>query len=110
MYSFSHMVSTDGTMRWSYMIPVASVSESVLSSVPFTGFVYIPVLMRYLLSSMLAGYFNSILLMLLSPARLQLLTGYVHVQELLADLKNGLFGPYAGHVYTIEYQKRGLPH
>jgi hypothetical protein len=32
------------------------------------------------------------------------------VQELLADLKNGLFGPYAGHVYTIEYQKRGLPH
>jgi len=32
------------------------------------------------------------------------------VQELLADLKNALFGPYAGHVYTIEYQKRGLPH
>jgi hypothetical protein len=32
------------------------------------------------------------------------------VRELLADLKNGLFGPYAGHVYTIEYQKRGLPH
>jgi hypothetical protein len=30
--------------------------------------------------------------------------------ELLTDLKNGLFGPYAGHVYTIEYQKRGLPH
>jgi hypothetical protein len=35
---------------------------------------------------------------------------YLKVQELLADLKNGLFGPYAGHVYTIEYQKRGLPH
>ena len=32
------------------------------------------------------------------------------IQELLTDLKNGLFGPYAGHVYTIEYQKRGLPH
>ena len=32
------------------------------------------------------------------------------VKELLADLKNHLFGPYAGHVYTIEYQKRGLPH
>lgn len=32
------------------------------------------------------------------------------VIELLADLKNGLFGPYTGHVYTIEYQKRGLPH
>jgi hypothetical protein len=25
------------------------------------------------------------------------------VQELLIDLKNGLFGSYAGHVYTIEY-------
>jgi hypothetical protein len=25
------------------------------------------------------------------------------VKELLADLKNHLFGPYAGHVYTIEY-------
>jgi hypothetical protein len=32
------------------------------------------------------------------------------VQELLADLKNHIFGQYAGHVYTIEYQKRGLPH
>jgi hypothetical protein len=31
-------------------------------------------------------------------------------QELLTDLKNSLFGPYAGHVYTIEYQKQGLPH
>ncbi len=30
------------------------------------------------------------------------------VKELLADLKNGLLGPYAGYVYTIEYQKRGL--
>jgi hypothetical protein len=25
------------------------------------------------------------------------------VQELIADLRNGLFGLYAGHVYTIEY-------
>ena len=32
------------------------------------------------------------------------------VAELLADVKGGIFGPYAGHVYTIEYQKRGLPH
>jgi hypothetical protein len=32
------------------------------------------------------------------------------VKELLADLKKGLFGPYAGHMYTIEYQKRCLPH
>jgi len=35
---------------------------------------------------------------------------HLKVQELLADLKRNLFGPYAGHVYTIEYQKRGLPH
>ena len=32
------------------------------------------------------------------------------VKELIADLRKGLFGPYAGHVYTIEYQKRCLPH
>lgn len=32
------------------------------------------------------------------------------VKQVLADLKKGLFGPYQGHVYTIEYQKRGLPH
>ncbi len=30
------------------------------------------------------------------------------VKELLTDLKNHLFGPYTGHVYMIEYQKRGL--
>jgi hypothetical protein len=32
------------------------------------------------------------------------------VKELLTDLKNHLFGPYTGHIYIIEYQKRGLPH
>jgi len=32
------------------------------------------------------------------------------VKGLLADVKNGIFGPYQAHVYTIEYQKRGLPH
>jgi hypothetical protein len=30
--------------------------------------------------------------------------------ELLMDVKNGVFGRHLGHVYTIEYQKRGLPH
>ena len=25
------------------------------------------------------------------------------VKELLTDLRKGLFGPYAGYVYTIEY-------
>lgn len=32
------------------------------------------------------------------------------LKELLDDLKSGVLGPYEGHVYTIEYQKRGLPH
>jgi hypothetical protein len=35
---------------------------------------------------------------------------YRKLQVLITDLKEGLFGPYAGHVCTIEYQKRGLPH
>lgn len=35
---------------------------------------------------------------------------YLKVKEMLSDLKRGILGPYAGHVYTIEYQKRGLPH
>ena len=32
------------------------------------------------------------------------------VRELLADLKNHIFGRYTGHIYTIEYQKRSLPY
>jgi hypothetical protein len=32
------------------------------------------------------------------------------VYELLANLKGSLLSSYAAHVYTIEYQKRGLPH
>jgi PIF1-like helicase/Helitron helicase-like domain at N-terminus len=32
------------------------------------------------------------------------------VRELLKDLREGVLGPYQAHVYTIEYQKRGLPH
>lgn len=31
-------------------------------------------------------------------------------KELIKDLKEGFFGLYVGHVMTIEYQKRGLPH
>ena len=31
-------------------------------------------------------------------------------QQLLADIKNGVLGPLLAHVYTIEFQKRGLPH
>jgi hypothetical protein len=32
------------------------------------------------------------------------------VRELLADLKNHVFRQYTGHIYTIEYQKCGLPY
>ena len=32
------------------------------------------------------------------------------VKELIKDLRAGILGPHAAHVYTIEYQKRGLPH
>lgn len=32
------------------------------------------------------------------------------LDAMLQDLKNGLFGPFTGTVWTIEYQKRGLPH
>jgi hypothetical protein len=32
------------------------------------------------------------------------------VRILLKAIKNGAFGKYAGVVYTIEFQKRGLPH
>ncbi len=35
---------------------------------------------------------------------------HLKVRSLLADLRAGVLGEYAGHVYTIEYQKRGLPH
>jgi hypothetical protein len=28
---------------------------------------------------------------------------HLKVRELLIDLKNGLFGPYIGHVYMIKY-------
>jgi len=32
------------------------------------------------------------------------------MQELLKEVRGGLFGRVAGMVYTIEFQKRGLPH
>jgi Helitron helicase-like domain at N-terminus len=32
------------------------------------------------------------------------------IRELLREVRNGLFGKYNAHIYTIEYQKRGLPH
>ena len=32
------------------------------------------------------------------------------MQALLKDVRDGLFGKMAGMVYTVEFQKRGLPH
>ena len=32
------------------------------------------------------------------------------MESLLKDVRNGLFGKVAGMVYTVEFQKRGLPH
>ena len=32
------------------------------------------------------------------------------MQSLLKDIRNGLYGKVAGMVYTVEFQKRGLPH
>jgi hypothetical protein len=31
-------------------------------------------------------------------------------REFLADIRKGILGGHKGHLYTIEYQKRGLPH
>lgn len=31
-------------------------------------------------------------------------------QAFLQEIKSGLFGPVAAHVYTVKYQKRGLPY
>src|SRR6267143_100262 len=32
------------------------------------------------------------------------------IKAMLKDIKDGLFGDIAGYVFTIEFQKRGLPH
>jgi hypothetical protein len=35
---------------------------------------------------------------------------YLKMKQLLKELYDGKFGEHLGHVFTIEYQKRGLPH
>lgn len=35
---------------------------------------------------------------------------YAKLKELMKDIKGGLFGEYGAHVYSIEFQKSGLPH
>jgi hypothetical protein len=35
---------------------------------------------------------------------------YAKLQSLMRDIKKGALGAWAAHLYTIEFQKRGLPH
>jgi hypothetical protein len=64
-------------MSYTYGIHIASINGPVLSSVLFISSVYIPITTNTLLSSRLAIYFSSILLMNLWPIRQQLLIGFV---------------------------------
>src|SRR5688500_16972703 len=34
----------------------------------------------------------------------------IKLTAMMKDIKNGIFGEILGHCYTIEFQKRGLPH
>jgi hypothetical protein len=63
------MASIGGTISYIYGMYIALINGPVLSSVPFISSVYILVTIKVLLSSRLAGYFSSILLMLLWPVR-----------------------------------------
>jgi membrane-associated HD superfamily phosphohydrolase len=64
-------------MSYTYRIHVAPINRPVLSSVYFINSVYIPMTANTLLSSRLAVYFSSILLMRLWPMRQRLLTSFV---------------------------------
>jgi hypothetical protein len=64
-------------MSYTYRIYIAPINGPVLSSVLFISSVYIPVTANTLLSSRLAVYFSSILLMRLWPMRQRLLTGFI---------------------------------
>jgi ABC-type multidrug transport system permease subunit len=64
-------------MSYTYGMYVTPVNRPVLSSVPFISSVYILVTVKVLLSSRLAGYFSSILLMLLWPVRQWPLTSFI---------------------------------
>src|SRR5207245_726776 len=35
---------------------------------------------------------------------------YAKFQSLIQDIRKDALGAWAGHLYTIEFQKRGLPH
>ena len=65
MCSSSYIASTGSTISYTYRMHIAPINRPVLSSVPFIGFVYIPITVKVLLSFRLASYFSSILLMLL---------------------------------------------
>jgi hypothetical protein len=72
-----NMASIGGTISYTYRIHVAPINRPVLSSVLFISFVYISITINTLLSSGLAVYVSSILLMRLWPIRQRLLTGFV---------------------------------
>jgi hypothetical protein len=69
MCSSSYIASTGGIISYTYRIYVVSINRLILSSVPFINSVYIFIIVKVLLSSRLASYFNNILLMLLWPVR-----------------------------------------
>jgi hypothetical protein len=69
IYSSSYIVSIGGTISYTYKIYIALVNRPVLNSVPFISFIYIFITIKVLFSFRLAGYFNSILLILLWPMR-----------------------------------------
>ena len=64
-------------MSYTYRIYVASINKPVLSSVPFINSVYILITTKIPLSFKLAGYFNSILLILSWPIRQWPLTSFI---------------------------------
>ena len=63
------MASIGGTINYTYKIHITPINRPVLSSVLFINSVYIPITVNTLLSSGLAIYFSSILLMRLWPMR-----------------------------------------
>jgi hypothetical protein len=67
-------------MSYTYRIYIIPVNKPVLSNIPFISFIYIFIIIKILLSFKLAGYFNSILLMLLWPIKKWPLTSFIGIK------------------------------
>ena len=67
-------------MSYTYKIYIIPVNKPVLSNIPFISFIYIFIIIKILLSLKLAGYFNSILLMLLWPVKKWPLTSFIGIK------------------------------